>query len=229
MAIFRNKDKDIPSISPESQPAAPQASFVVEQHIPDVPVPVAPAEQIISDQSPVPQMPEIAGSVPEQPVTQSMVEVKEQEQPVAQEMESVQPEVQQLQQERESKLRRRRKKAMQAVAQQQVQVAQPKSEERKEIESLLSNGLQDIYLAMTPQQREQFRVKGEQTATAIEELVTQFKASARKVIQLIRIWLNTIPGVNKYFLEQESKIKTDEIMKYQKKLKKKRKSRIEIQ
>lgn len=221
MAIFRNKDKDIPLPSTESQPASPQADLVVEQPIQEVPpVPSVPVEQpisIIPDPVSVEQQPQV-----------------EQPQPVMPEVVPVQQEIQQPQQkEAEGALRRRRKATQtddqQQAAQQQAPVAQPKTDERKEIESLLSEGLQDVYLAMTPQQQEQFRVKGEQTATAIEEMVTQFKASARKVVQLIRSWLNTIPGVNKYFLEQESKIKTDEIMKYQKKLKKKRKSRVEIQ
>jgi hypothetical protein len=35
---------------------------------------------------------------------------------------------------------------------------------------------------------------------------------AKEVLKLIVIWLRFIPHVNKYFLEQESKIKTDKIL-----------------
>jgi hypothetical protein len=47
-----------------------------------------------------------------------------------------------------------------------------------------------------------------------------FKATARVVLDLIRQWLMLIPRVNRYFLEQESKIKTDRMMTLQRKLKK---------
>lgn len=106
-------------------------------------------------------------------------------------------------------------------AAQPLATAAPKSEARQEIEALLSEGLTDIYQTMTPQQQEVFRQKGEEAATAIEQMMTGFKASARKVVDVIRAWLSTIPGVNKFFLEQESKLKTDEILKLQRRLKKK--------
>jgi hypothetical protein len=38
-------------------------------------------------------------------------------------------------------------------------------------------------------------------------------------VEIIRNWLKLIPRVNKYFLEQESKIKTDRIITLQRKLK----------
>ena len=38
------------------------------------------------------------------------------------------------------------------------------------------------------------------------------KAVGRKILKLIRSWLKLIPGVNKFFLEQEAKIKTDKIV-----------------
>ena len=39
------------------------------------------------------------------------------------------------------------------------------------------------------------------------------KLKVKKVVNLIKKWLTMIPGVNKFFLEQEAKIKTDEIVK----------------
>lgn len=101
--------------------------------------------------------------------------------------------------------------------------AQPqavKTKEREAIESILSEGLTEIYQGMTPQEQQKFREKGEEAASAIEQMMSGFKATARKVIGLIREWLATIPRVNKYFLEQESKLKTDEMIKLQRKLKK---------
>ncbi|HLD21440.1 MAG TPA: hypothetical protein VJB65_00905 [Patescibacteria group bacterium] len=109
------------------------------------------------------------------------------------------------------------------TAQQQTgtaQTIQPKTAERIEIEKVLSEGLAGLYQSMTPEEQEQFRLKGEEAAGAIELLMHTFKATARKVLSLIREWLATIPRVNKFFLEQESKLKTDKFMQLQKKMRK---------
>lgn len=100
------------------------------------------------------------------------------------------------------------------------QAVQPKTPVRQNIESVLSSGLTEVYQGMTPEEQQQFRVAGEEAASTIEQLMTGFKATARVVLDVIRNWLMMIPRVNKYFLEQESKIKTDQIIVLQRKLKK---------
>ncbi len=80
------------------------------------------------------------------------------------------------------------------------------------IESVLSENLGDLYQQLDPATQERFKTKGEETATKIELLFQSAKASAKKVLDLIRSWLSIIPGVNKFFLEQEAKIKTDKVM-----------------
>ena len=82
----------------------------------------------------------------------------------------------------------------------------------KQLESLLSQDLTDIFLQMTPEQQVAFKAKGEETASKIREMINQTKVSARKIFHLIREWLKMIPGVNKFFLEKEAKIKTDKIV-----------------
>jgi len=47
----------------------------------------------------------------------------------------------------------------------------------------------------------------------INTLLDKAKINLGKIASLIRKWLSIIPGVNKFFLEQEAKIKADEIMK----------------
>lgn len=89
-----------------------------------------------------------------------------------------------------------------------------KSPVQIEIENIMADGLEAPYRSMTPEQQEKFRKKGEEVAKAIENMITHVKLTARKVLHLIREWLKLIPGVNRYFLEQEAKLKTDEIMKY---------------
>lgn len=87
------------------------------------------------------------------------------------------------------------------------------------IESILSDGLGELYGGMNSRAQEKFRVRGEETASKIQQLITRAKVQARKVAALIRGWLAMIPGVSYFFLEQETKIKTDRIMEYSEKRK----------
>lgn len=82
----------------------------------------------------------------------------------------------------------------------------------KEIEDILSADLGVMYHAMTPAQQRVFRTEGERTATVIRRLLEQVKVKAQTILDLIRRWLRLIPGVNKFFLEQEAKIKTDKML-----------------
>ncbi len=90
-----------------------------------------------------------------------------------------------------------------------------KTQDRQAIESVLSEGLTDMYQKMTPQQQVRFQAAGKVAAATIETLLSNFRATARKVAALIRHWLALIPGVSRYFLAQESKLKTDKILQLQ--------------
>ncbi len=84
---------------------------------------------------------------------------------------------------------------------------------QKQIEDVLSGDLGDLFLKMpVPKQRE-FKEKGEETAEQINVMLDSAKFNIKKVVDLIRKWLMVIPGINKYFLEQETKIKADEILR----------------
>ena len=80
------------------------------------------------------------------------------------------------------------------------------------VERVLEDNLREVYFALPPDKRTAFRAKGEEAATKIRALMARGKATVGKILQLIRGWLKTIPGVNRYFLEQEAKIKTDKII-----------------
>ncbi|PJA45233.1 hypothetical protein CO174_04370 [Candidatus Uhrbacteria bacterium CG_4_9_14_3_um_filter_50_9] len=82
----------------------------------------------------------------------------------------------------------------------------------KEIESILQEDLTDLYLAMPPEKQQAFKEKGEETTGKIRKIVSSAKVNTKKVFNLIKDWLKLIPGVNKFFLEQEAKIKTDKIL-----------------
>lgn len=86
-------------------------------------------------------------------------------------------------------------------------------EKQKEIEKILEAGLQDIYLSLPPEKQREFKMEGEKTTREINVLLDKTKINIGKIIALIRRWLLVIPGINKFFLEQEAKIKADEIVK----------------
>ena len=81
------------------------------------------------------------------------------------------------------------------------------------IDNILADGLSNIFLKMNKTQQQEFKEKGEQTAKKINVLLSDAKTRANKIIDLIRKWLKLIPGVNKFFIEQETKLKADKIMK----------------
>lgn len=83
----------------------------------------------------------------------------------------------------------------------------------KKIETVLSDGLSDTYQTLDPERQKEFREVGEKTASQIDQLLQAAKVQAKKIIELIVRWLKIIPGINHYYLEQEAKIKTDELIK----------------
>jgi hypothetical protein len=92
-------------------------------------------------------------------------------------------------------------------------IAAPQLKQQKQIEKILASGLEDIYLSLTPAKQKEFKLVGEQTAAKINKLLAKAKVNLGAIIRLIRKWLSLIPGVNRYFLEQEAKIRADEIIK----------------
>lgn len=84
--------------------------------------------------------------------------------------------------------------------------------EVKDIERILEEDLGDMYLQLDPALQQQFKKEGEQTASRIAQLLHRMKIRTKVIIDLIKNWLSIIPGVNKFFLEQEAKIKADKIV-----------------
>lgn len=84
-----------------------------------------------------------------------------------------------------------------------------------EIESIMEENLQEIYQNMPDELKQKFNIEGEKTAGEIQTLMQSFKATTKKIIDLLKKWLLIIPGINKFFLEQEAKIKADKIMAIQ--------------
>jgi len=83
--------------------------------------------------------------------------------------------------------------------------------ELKKVEEILSKDMEKVFLSLDSATQIKFKQKGEETARKITELLKNGKAKLKKILNLIVEWLRVIPQVNKYFLEQEAKIKADEI------------------
>lgn len=88
----------------------------------------------------------------------------------------------------------------------------PKDDVTLRVEKIMEDGLGSYYDRLSPQAKVQFKRKGEETAVEISLMVRSLKVKMHRVLRLLRDWLLTIPGVNKFFLEQEAKIKTDRIL-----------------
>ncbi|MBL7058346.1 hypothetical protein ISS03_03340 [Patescibacteria group bacterium] len=107
----------------------------------------------------------------------------------------------------------------------------------KEIESVLSKNLEELYKGLPEEKRTLFKTKGEATAVDIKHLLEnkqgnskaifklllgwlksadkgQVKSSqVKKIIVLIKIWLRILDPKDSYYIEQAAKIKADEIIK----------------
>lgn len=81
-----------------------------------------------------------------------------------------------------------------------------------EVEKILEDGVGEFYNSLSDDAKIAFKKKGEQTAFEISEMIRTLHVKFKRLIFLISDWLKTIPGVNRFFLEQEAKIKADRIM-----------------
>lgn len=82
----------------------------------------------------------------------------------------------------------------------------------KEVEEILEDDLDEMYDKLPPDKQQEFKEKGEETAGMIKQMLGTTKVKSRKIVHWIKDWLKMIPGINKFFLEQEAKIKTDKLL-----------------
>lgn len=80
------------------------------------------------------------------------------------------------------------------------------------VEKIMEQGLEEAYKELTPIQQQEFKIKGEETAFKIRQMLKSAHVKVKKIFQLLVGWLKMLPGVNRFFLEQEAKIKADKIM-----------------
>lgn len=102
----------------------------------------------------------------------------------------------------------------QAAAPAPVQEVIQKDQGLLDIEGILSNDLSDIYSGLSDRKKAELKVKGEEVAMNIQKMIRSGRIQVKKILDWIREWLRIIPGINKFFLEQEAKIKEDQIVEY---------------
>ncbi|MCF7907001.1 hypothetical protein K9K85_01830 [Patescibacteria group bacterium] len=90
----------------------------------------------------------------------------------------------------------------------------------QDIEAVLAEDMEELYKNLPENLRSDFKKKGEKTAQEIKTIITQAKVVVFKIVKLIKDWLLMVPGVNKFFLEQTSKIKTQKILDLSERIKK---------
>lgn len=82
-----------------------------------------------------------------------------------------------------------------------------------DIERILEEDLSEVYFQLSETDKTKFRTTGEQAAKDINVLLASATVTLKKIIDVITGWLKLIPGVSKFFLEQEAKIKADRLLK----------------
>ena len=82
---------------------------------------------------------------------------------------------------------------------------------QKEIETVLTENIAEMYKQLPQDKKSLFKQKGEEIANQISGMIRGGLLEIKKILKMIREWLLIIPGVNKFFLEQEAKIKTSKI------------------
>ena len=94
----------------------------------------------------------------------------------------------------------------------QTKIPQVRDEVVLAVEKILSEGLEGAFVSLTPVQQQEFKHNGEVVSIQIAEMLKKTRVNVKKVFALVLSWLKFLPGINKFFLEQEAKIKTDHIL-----------------
>jgi len=97
-----------------------------------------------------------------------------------------------------------------------IRIDSSDSVRQKQIDNILAEGLNDVFLEMNPKQQKIFKEEGEKIASKINFILSSAKVKIKNIIDLIKNWLKLIPKINPHFLEQEAKIKADKIIKLKK-------------
>ena len=95
-------------------------------------------------------------------------------------------------------------------------IPQVRDELTREVESIMEEGLTDAFKELSSLEQQEFKIKGEQTAIEIRNMLRGAHVRVKSIFKLLLEWLKLLPGVNRFFLEQEAKIKAERILSLRK-------------
>jgi len=84
--------------------------------------------------------------------------------------------------------------------------------EVKKIESVLEEGMKEIYISLPEEKKKEFKSKGESVARQINAILHATKKKMGEIISLIISWLKIIPGVSRFFVEQQAVLKAQKLL-----------------
>lgn len=87
------------------------------------------------------------------------------------------------------------------------------------LRQILSEDMAELLTALPADKKFEVQTEGLKTIAQIQKLLKQAHLQIRKIFQLIWQWLKRIPGLNRFFLEQEAKKKTEEILEIEEEIK----------
>lgn len=87
-----------------------------------------------------------------------------------------------------------------------------KTPELVQIEQILSEHIDELYQSLPESQKPLFKEKGEEAAQKIDTILRGAKVRAKQILLIIVSWLSIIPGINKFFIEQQAEIKTNKLL-----------------
>ncbi len=113
-----------------------------------------------------------------------------------------------------------------AVPEEPTQAPIKKDEILVDLEGILADDLTEVFLELPDDKKLAFKKKGEEVAIRVYEMIHSGKVKVGKILGWIREWLRMIPRVNKFFIDQEAKIKADKILTYARDQQKRRQDKI---
>ncbi len=82
----------------------------------------------------------------------------------------------------------------------------------RDIERILEEDLIPLYKELSPEQKVQFKTEGERAVSQIEMIIKQAVVRVRDIVRILMKWLSLLPGVNRFYIEQEAKLKADKLL-----------------
>ena len=90
------------------------------------------------------------------------------------------------------------------------------SEQR--LRRILSEDMTELMAPLSTDKKQEVQAEGLKAIQKLQLLLRRTHLRFRQVLQLIWHWLKRIPGINRFFLEQEAKKKTEEILEFKEEL-----------